>query len=83
MSNKQPIYIETMSLSYGDYMHNVKNLLGKVLTVVDAVLGPVEDFEKNKATKDLIRGYFREQSDRMYNVAQVDGGQILGPDLRF
>lgn len=82
-TTKPITYLETQSISFADYMYNTKNLLGKVLTVIDAVLGPVDDFEKNKATKDLIKGYFRTQSDRMYNVAGVDGDQELSLELRF
>ena len=52
----------------------VKFLLGKVLTIIDA---SISDKAQNKAIKDLIKDRFYSQLDWIRKLATKDYGEIL------
>lgn len=52
--------------------HNLKDLQGKILTVIDAAL----DGEKNEAVKNIINDRFGDKFQWLYEVATMDTGEI-------
>jgi len=74
---------EEKELGYKAIAAQISFLLGKVLTIIDA---SIEDEQRNKAIKDLIRNAFSDKLDWIYQLCGLpeindvigDGEEIIG-----
>lgn len=69
MTNETEKMCNQMKFSYYYVEAQIKNLTGKILTVVEA---SISDPEQRKALKDVMRNYLNSAIEEAYNDATVD-----------